>query len=641
MPPHTPLLDRVHIPADLRNFSTEQLAQVAEELRAEVVDTVSVTGGHLGAALGVIELTVAIHAVFETPSDKLIWDVGHQAYPHKILTGRRDRIRTLRQPGGLSGFTRRSESEYDPFGAAHSSTSISAGLGMAVARDLKGEHDDQQIICVIGDGAMSAGMAYEAMNNAGSMKSRLIVILNDNDMSIAPPVGAMSAYLSRLISSRSFLNLRDLAAKMAKRFPRSIERTAKRAEEYARGILTGGTLFEELGFYYVGPIDGHNMDHLLPVLRNLRDHEEGGPVLLHVVTQKGKGYAPAEASADKYHGVTRFNVITGELAKAPPGPPSYTKVFANALIAEADADPRIVAVTAAMPNGTGLDAFGKKFPERTFDVGIAEQHGVTFAAGMAAEGMKPFVAIYSTFLQRAYDQVVHDVAIQSLPVRFAMDRAGMVGADGHTHAGVYDLCFMGCLPGMVLMAPSDEVELMHMVATAATIDDRPSALRYPRGEGLGLERPLRGTVLEIGRGRVVREGTKVAILALGPRLQEALKAADELAARGLSTTVADARFAKPLDTALITQLAHHHEVVITIEDNVSGGFGAAVMHYMALAGLLDGGVKVRPMTIPDRLIDHNTPAGQSIEAGLTAKDIVATALGALGIAATSGAAVRA
>jgi 1-deoxy-D-xylulose-5-phosphate synthase len=641
MPPHTPLLDRVHIPADLRNFSAEQLAQVAEELRAEVVDTVSVTGGHLGAALGVIELTVAIHAVFDTPRDRLIWDVGHQAYPHKILTGRRDRIRTLRQPGGLSGFTRRSESEYDPFGAAHSSTSISAGLGMAVARDLKGVDDEQQIICVIGDGAMSAGMAYEAMNNAGSMKSRLVVILNDNDMSIAPPVGAMSAYLSRLISSRSFLNLRDLAAKMAKRFPRSIERTAKRAEEYARGILTGGTLFEELGFYYVGPIDGHNMDHLLPVLRNLRDHEEGGPVLLHVVTQKGKGYAPAEASADKYHGVTRFNVITGELAKAPPGPPSYTKVFANGLIAEAEADSRVVAVTAAMPTGTGLDSFGKKFPERTFDVGIAEQHAVTFAAGMAAEGMKPFVAIYSTFLQRAYDQVVHDVAIQSLPVRFAMDRAGMVGADGHTHAGVYDLCFMGCLPRMVIMAPSDEVELMHMVATAAVIDDRPSAVRYPRGEGLGLDLPKRGTVLEIGRGRIVREGTKVAILALGPRLHEALKAADELAARGLSTTVADARFAKPLDTALITQLANHHEVVITIEDNVSGGFGAAVMHYMALSGLLDGGVKVRPMTIPDRLIDHNTPVGQSIEAGLTAKDIVATALGALGIAATSGAAVRA
>jgi 1-deoxy-D-xylulose-5-phosphate synthase len=607
MPPHTPLLDRVRIPADLRNFSAEQLAQVAEELRAEVVDTVSVTGGHLGAALGVIELTVAIHAVFDTPRDKLIWDVGHQAYPHKILTGRRDRIRTLRQPGGLSGFTRRSESEYDPFGAAHSSTSISAGLGMAVARDLKGEDADQQIICVIGDGAMSAGMAYEAMNNAGSMKSRLVVILNDNDMSIAPPVGAMSAYLSRLISSRSFLSLRDLAAKMAKRFPRSIERTAKRAEEYARGILTGGTLFEELGFYYVGPIDGHNMDHLLPVLRNLRDHEEGGPVLLHVVTQKGKGYAPAEASADKYHGVTRFNVITGELAKAPPGPPSYTKVFATGLIAEAEADSRIVAVTAAMPNGTGLDSFGKRFPERTFDVGIAEQHGVTFAAGMAAEGMKPFVAIYSTFLQRAYDQVVHDVAIQSLPVRFAMDRAGMVGADGHTHAGVYDLCFMGCLPRMVLMAPSDEVELMHMVATAATIDDRPSAVRYPRGEGLGLDLPKRGTVLEIGRGRVVREGSKVAILALGPRLHEALKAADELAARGLSTTVVDARFAKPLDTALVTQIANHHEVVITIEDNVSGGFGAAVMHYMALSGLLDGGVKVRPMTIPDPPASRSKP----------------------------------
>jgi 1-deoxy-D-xylulose-5-phosphate synthase len=641
MPPQTPLLDRVHIPSDLRNFSQEQLAQIAEELRAEVVDTVSVTGGHLGAALGVIELTVAIHAVFDTPRDRLIWDVGHQAYPHKILTGRRDRIRTLRQPGGLSGFTRRSESEYDPFGAAHSSTSISAGLGMAVARDLKGDDADQQIICVIGDGAMSAGMAYEAMNNAGSMKSRLVVILNDNDMSIAPPVGAMSAYLSRLISSRSFLNLRDLAAKMAKRFPRSLERTAKRAEEYARGILTGGTLFEELGFYYVGPIDGHNMDHLLPVLRNLRDHEEGGPVLLHVVTQKGKGYAPAEASADKYHGVTRFNVITGELAKAPPAPPTSTNVSAKALRAEAEADKRVVAVTAAMPTGTGLDSFGKKFPDRTFDVGIAEQHAVTFAAGMAAEGMKPFVAIYSTFLQRAYDQVVHDVAIQSLPVRFAMDRAGMVGADGHTHAGVYDLCFMGCLPRMVLMAPSDEVELMNMVATAAVIDDRPSAVRYPRGEGLGLDLPKRGTVLEIGRGRVVREGSKVAILALGPRLQEALKAADELAARGLSTTVADMRFAKPLDTGLIRQLANHHEVVITIEDNVSGGFGSAVMHYMALSGLLDGGVKVRPMTIPDRLIDHNTPMGQSIEAGLTAKDIVATALGALGITVASGAAVRA
>jgi 1-deoxy-D-xylulose-5-phosphate synthase len=640
MPPHTPLLDRVSVPSDMRNFSGEQLAQLAEELRAETVDTVSVTGGHLGAALGVIELTVAIHAVFDTPSDRLIWDVGHQAYPHKILTGRRDRIRTLRQPGGLSGFTRRSESEYDPFGAAHSSTSISAGLGMAVARDLKGENREQQVICVIGDGAMSAGMAYEAMNNAGSMKSRLVVILNDNDMSIAPPVGAMSAYLSRLISSQSFLNLRDLAARMAKRFPRSIERTAKRAEEYARGILTGGTLFEEMGFYYVGPIDGHNLDHLLPVLRNLRDADEGGPVLLHVVTQKGKGYAPAEASADKYHGVTRFNVITGELAKAPPGPPSYTKVFANALIAEAEADSTIVAVTAAMPSGTGLDSFGKNFPDRTFDVGIAEQHAVTFAAGMATEGMKPFVAIYSTFLQRAYDQVVHDVAIQSLPVRFAMDRAGMVGADGHTHAGVYDLCFLGCLPRFVIMAPSDEVELMHMVATSALIDDRPSGIRYPRGEGLGLTLPKRGTPLEIGRGRIIREGSKIAILALGPRLHDALKAAEELAARGLSTTVADARFAKPLDTALVAQLARHHEVLITIEDNVAGGFGSAVLHLLATTGLLDSGIKVRPMCIPDKLIDHNTPAGQLAEAGLTPKDIVATALSALGVSAAS-AAVRA
>ena len=641
MPPHTPLLDRVRIPADLRNFSADQLAELAQELRSEVVDTVSVTGGHLGSALGVIELTVAIHAIFDTPRDRLIWDVGHQAYPHKILTGRRDRIRTLRQPGGLSGFTRRSESEYDPFGAAHSSTSISAGLGMAVARDLQHPESEQQVICVIGDGSMSAGMAYEAMNNAGSMKSRLIVILNDNDMSIAPPVGAMSAYLSRLISSRSFLSLRDLAAKMAKRFPRSIERTAKRAEEYARGILTGGTLFEELGFYYVGPIDGHNMDHLLPVLRNLRDAEEGGPVLLHVVTQKGKGYGPAEASPDKYHGVTRFNVVTGEQGKAPPGPPSFTKVFAKALIAEAERDPAIVTITAAMPSGTGLDAFAKKFPTRTFDVGIAEQHAVTFAAGMATEGMKPFVAIYSTFLQRAYDQVVHDVAIQRLPVRFAMDRAGMVGADGHTHAGVYDLCFMGCLPGMVVMAPSDEVELMHAVATATAIDDGPSAFRYPRGEGLGLDLPERGTVLELGRGRVIREGSKVAILALGPRLQEAIKAADELAARGLSTTVADARFMKPLDTGLIAQLARHHEVLITIEDNVSGGFGAAVMHHMAHSGLLDGGIKVRPMVIPDRLIDHNTPLGQSIDAKLTAKDIVEMALSALGVASTSGAAVRA
>jgi 1-deoxy-D-xylulose-5-phosphate synthase len=630
MPPRTPLLDRVKIPSDLRNLSGEQLRQLADELRAETIDTVSATGGHLGASLGVVELTVAIHAVFDTPRDRLIWDVGHQTYPHKILTGRRDRIRTLRQPGGLSGFTRRSESEYDPFGAAHSSTSISAGLGMAIARDLKGDTPQRNVIAVIGDGAMSAGMAYEAMNNAGASKSRLIVVLNDNDMSIAPPVGAMSAYLSRLISSRSFLSLRDFAARMAKRFPRTIERTAKRAEEYARGILTGGTLFEELGFYYVGPIDGHNLDHLLPVLRNLRDADGEEPILLHVVTQKGKGYAPAEASADKYHGVSKFNVVTGEQAKAPPGPPSYTKVFANALIAEAEANPAIVTVTAAMPGGTGLDAFGKRFPTRTFDVGIAEQHAVTFAAGMATEGMAPFCAIYSTFLQRGYDQVVHDVALQSLPVRFAMDRAGMVGADGATHAGVYDLAFLGCLPGFIIMAPSDEVELMDCVATAAIIDDRPSAFRYPRGEGIGLELPSRGTPWEIGKGRMIREGSSVAILALGPRLHDALKAADELAARGFATSVADARFMKPLDTGLIDQLARHHEVLITIEDGAAGGFGAAVAHHLAWSGAFDHGLRFRPMTLPDRYIDHNTPAAQLIDAGLTAKDIVANALAALG-----------
>ncbi|WP_288039702.1 1-deoxy-D-xylulose-5-phosphate synthase [Acidiphilium sp.] len=630
MPPQTPLLDRVRVPSDLRNFSADQLRQLAGELRAETIDTVSVTGGHLGASLGVVELTVALHAVFETPRDRLIWDVGHQTYPHKILTGRRDRIRTLRQPGGLSGFTRRSESEYDPFGAAHSSTSISAGLGMAVARDLKDESPKRHVIAVIGDGAMSAGMAYEAMNNAGASKSRMIVILNDNDMSIAPPVGAMSAYLSRLISSRSFLSIRDFAARMAKRFPRTLERTAKRAEEYARGILTGGTLFEELGFYYVGPIDGHNLDHLLPVLRNLRDIDGDEPILLHVVTQKGKGYAPAEASADKYHGVSKFNVVTGEQTKAPPGPPSYTKVFAQALIAEAEHNPNVVAVTAAMPSGTGLDAFGKRFPDRCFDVGIAEQHAVTFAAGMATEGMAPFCAIYSTFLQRAYDQVVHDVAIQSLPVRFAMDRAGLVGADGATHAGAYDLAYLGCLPGMVIMAPSDEAELMNCVATAAAIDDRPSAFRYPRGEGTGAQLPARGTPWEIGKGRIVREGSKVAVLALGPRLAEALKAADELAARGFPATVADARFMKPLDTALVDQLARHHEVLITIEDGSSGGFGAAVGHHLAWSGAFDSGLRFRPMTLPDRFIDHNSPAGQLIDAGLTAKDIVAHALGALG-----------
>ncbi len=640
-PPKTPLLDRVQVPADLRNFSPVQLRQVADELRAETIDAVSVTGGHLGSALGVVELTVALHAVFDTPRDRLLWDVGHQAYPHKILTGRRARIRTLRQGGGLSGFTRRAESEYDPFGAAHSSTSISAGLGMAVARDLKtalaektgGAGDDRNVIAVIGDGAMSAGMAYEAMNNAGALRSRLIVVLNDNDMSIAPPVGAMSAYLSRLMSSRSFLNLRDLGIKMVRRFPRGIERTARRAEEYARGILTGGTLFEELGFYYVGPIDGHNLDHLLPVLRNVREAEEQGPILVHVITQKGKGYAPAEQSPDKYHGVSKFNVITGEQAKAPPGPPSYTRVFADALIAEAERDPAVVAITAAMPSGTGLDRFAKRFPDRSFDVGIAEQHAVTFAAGLATEGMKPFCAIYSTFLQRAYDQVVHDVAIQSLPVRFAMDRAGLVGADGATHAGSFDIAYLSCLPGMVVMAPADEAELVHAVATATAIDDRPSAFRYPRGEGVGVALPERGVPWELGKGRLLREGNSIAIVSLGTRLADALRAADELAARGLPTTVVDARFAKPLDTALIEQIARHHEVVITVEEGAIGGFGSAVLHHLALKGLLDGGVKLRPMALPDRFLDHDSQAKQLAAAGLTAKDIVAAALGALGVPA--------
>jgi 1-deoxy-D-xylulose-5-phosphate synthase len=655
-PVTTPLLDRVKYPSDLRNCSIEQLRQLADELRSETIDAVSVTGGHLGASLGVVELTVAIHAVFDTPRDRLLWDVGHQAYPHKILTGRRDRIRTLRQGGGLSGFTKRSESEYDPFGAAHSSTSISAGLGMAVARDLKTarynaaseaertalklERDDRNVVAVIGDGAMSAGMAYEAMNNAGALKSRLIVILNDNDMSIAPPVGAMSAYLSRLMSSRSFLSLRELGSKMAKRFPRGIERTLGRAEEYARGILTGGTLFEELGFYYVGPIDGHNLDHLLPVLRNVREAEETGPILVHAITQKGKGYTPAEQSADKYHGVSKFNVVTGEQAKAPPGPPGYTKVFADALIQEAERDPTIIAITGAMPSGTGLDRFGKRFPDRTFDVGIAEQHAVTFAAGLATEGMKPFCAIYSTFLQRAYDQVVHDVAIQSLPVRFAMDRAGPVGADGATHSGSFDLAYLGCLPGMVIMAPSDEAELVHAVATAVAIGDRPSAFRYPRGEGTGVALPTRGEIMTLGRGRLLREGNNIAILSLGPRLADAMKAADELAVRGFPTTVADARFAKPLDAALVEQLARHHEVLITIEEGSIGGFGSAVMHHLAWKGLLDHGLKIRPMVLPDRFIDHDSQTKQIAAAGLSARDIVATALDAIGIEANRPASVK-
>lgn len=625
--PATPLLDTITAPADLRGLKVDALAQVADELRAEVIDAVSTTGGHLGAGLGVVELTVALHAVFDTPADRLIWDVGHQCYPHKILTGRRDRIRTLRTGGGLSGFTNRAESEYDPFGAGHSSTSISAGLGMAVASTLAGER--KNVIAVIGDGAMSAGMAYEAMNNAGAMDSRLIVILNDNDMSIAPPTGAMSAYLSRLLSSKPYVSFRHLAKDVVKTFPGPLHRAAKRAEEYARGLVTGGTLFEELGFYYVGPIDGHKMDHLVPVLKNVRDMREG-PVLIHVVTQKGKGYAPAEEAADKYHGVSKFNVVTGAQVKSTPNAPSYTNVFAKGLIAEARADDRIVAVTAAMPGGTGLDKFGAEFAARTFDVGIAEQHAVTFAAGLATEGYKPFCAIYSTFLQRGYDQVVHDVAIQNLPVRFAIDRAGLVGADGATHHGSFDLAYLGCLPNMVIMAPSDEAELMHMVATAAAHDAGPSAVRYPRGEGTGVELPERGTVLPIGQGRIVREGTTVALLSLGTMLGQCLQAADDLAARGLSTTVADARFAKPLDRALLRDLAARHEVLVTVEEGSTGGFGAHVLHALAEDGLLDGGLKVRTMTLPDTFIEHDTPARQLEQAGLTAPHIVGKVLCALG-----------
>jgi 1-deoxy-D-xylulose-5-phosphate synthase len=624
----TPLLDSVHLPSDLRRLEVEQLPQVARELRAEMIDAVSVTGGHLGAGLGVVELTVALHYVFDTPADRLVWDVGHQSYPHKILTGRRDRIRTLRQGGGLSGFTRRAESEYDPFGAAHSSTSISAALGMAVARDLTA--GDRSVIAVIGDGAMSAGMAYEAMNNAAAAGTRLIVILNDNDMSIARPVGAMSAYLSRLISSRSYRGFRHIAKQMARAFPKPFEEAARRAEEFARGFVTGGTLFEELGFYYIGPIDGHNLDHLLPVLRNVRDAKNERPILVHVVTRKGHGYPPAEASEDKYHGVTKFDVITGAMAKSSAKAPSYTRVFADALIAEAEADEKVVAITAAMPSGTGLNLFAERFPKRCFDVGIAEQHAVTFAAGLAAEGLKPFAAIYSTFLQRAYDQVVHDVAIQRLPVRFALDRAGLVGADGPTHAGAYDIAYLGCLPDFVLMAAANEAELMHMVATAAAIDDRPSVLRYPRGEGIGMALPARGSVLEIGRGRVLKEGTAVALLSFGARLQECLKAAEELGARGLSTTVADARFAKPLDRDLLRRLAGEHEVLITIEEGSIGGFAAQVAQELATTGQFDAGLKFRPMVLPDRFIEHDRPERQYEEAGLDARAIVATALAALG-----------
>jgi 1-deoxy-D-xylulose-5-phosphate synthase len=627
----TPLLDRIKTPAHLRQLDPSQLRQVADELRQETVDAVSVTGGHLGAGLGVVELTVAIHYVFDTPYDRLIWDVGHQAYPHKILTGRRDRIRTIRQGGGLSGFTKRSESEYDPFGAAHSSTSISAGLGMAVASELQGRK--RNVIAVIGDGAMSAGMAYEAMNNAGSRDTRLIVLLNDNDMSIAPPVGALSSYLSRSLSSTSFRSLRHVAKDISKILPRPFQRAAQQAEEFARGMIAGGgTLFEELGFYYVGPIDGHNLEHLIPILQNLANSDEPGPVLVHCVTQKGKGYGPAEASADKYHGVVKFDVATGAQQKSTPKAPSYTGVFAKALIAEAKADDRVIAVNAAMPSGTGLDAFGKAFPERTFDVGIAEQHAVTFCAGAATEGLKPFAVIYSTFLQRAYDQVVHDVAIQSLPVRFAMDRAGLVGADGQTHAGSFDVAYLGCLPNFVIMAPADELELMHMVATAAEIDDRPSAFRYPRGEGIGVQLPERGTVLPIGKGRIIKEGTKIAILNFGTRLAECLKAAEDLGAKGLSTTVADARFCKPLDEDLVGRLAREHEVLITIEEGAIGGFGSHVLHYLSHAGLLDGGLKVRPMVLPDIFIDHDSPQKQYDVARLNAPHIVEQALQAMGIA---------
>ncbi len=624
----TPLLDTVDVPADIRRLRADQLRQLADELRQETISAVSVTGGHLGAGLGVVELTVALHYVFDTPKDRLIWDVGHQAYPHKIVTGRRSRIRTLRQEGGLSGFTRRAESEYDPFGAAHSSTSISAGLGMAVARDLAGKSNN--VIAVIGDGALSAGMAYEAMNNAGALRSRMIVVLNDNDMSIAPPVGALSGHLSRLLSGRPYVTLRNLGRTFAESLPKPLELAAKRAEEFARGFVAGGTLFDELGFYYVGPVDGHNLDHLLPVLKNARDSQLDKPILVHVVTKKGKGYAPAEASADKYHGVVKFDVVTGKQSKPVANAPQYTAVFAKALIAEAEADEKIVAVTAAMPSGTGLDKFAERFPERTFDVAIAEQHGVTFAAGLATEGFKPFTAIYSTFLQRAFDQVVHDVAIQKLPVRFAIDRAGLVGADGATHAGSFDVAYLGCLPDFVIMAAADEVELMNMVATAAQIDDRPSAFRYPRGEGVGMELPARGTPLEIGKGRVVREGTKIAILNFGARLQECLVAAEDLGAKGLSTTVADARFAKPLDTDLIRRLAREHEVLITIEEGSVGGFSSFVLQYLATSGLLDGGLKVRPMVLPDRFLDHAAPARQYEWAGLNAPQIVATALAALG-----------
>ena len=633
---NTPTLDLVKNPKDLRGLKPENLTALAQELRQEVINAVSVTGGHLGAGLGVVELTIAIHYVYQTPYDRLIWDVGHQAYPHKIITGRRDRIKTLRQTGGLSGFTKRAESEFDPFGAAHSSTSISAGLGMAVARDLKSEKN--HVIAVIGDGAMSAGMAYEAMNNAGAGNSKLLVVLNDNDMSIAPAVGAMSSYLSRLISSTSYRSLRDLAKQLASHLPKQLERTAKRAEEYARGLVTGGTLFEELGFYYVGPVDGHNLEHLLPVLQNIKNAKQDKPVLLHVVTEKGRGHPFPEKSLEKYHAVQKFDLVTGAQSKAKANAPSYTEVFSKSLIREAEQDERIVAVTAAMPSGTGIDKFAQQFPQRSFDVGIAEQHAVTFAAGLATEGLKPFVAIYSTFLQRAYDQVVHDVAIQGLPVRFAIDRAGLVGADGATHAGAFDLAYLCCLPGFIIMAAADEAELVHMIATARDINDAPSAIRYPRGEGVGVELPDHGTPLPIGKGRLLRKGSTVAILSLGSRLKDCLLAAEQLAALGLSTTVADARFAKPLDTELIKQMAQDHELLVILEEGSVGGFSSQVLHFLALEGLLDGGLKVRPMTLPDIFIDHASSDEQYKIAQLDSASIIDVVVKTLGNSELSGSA---
>ncbi|ULR43293.1 1-deoxy-D-xylulose-5-phosphate synthase [Rhizobium sp. K102] len=626
-PPKTPLLDQVTYPADLRKLEDRDLPQLAREVRDEMIDAVSRTGGHLGAGLGVVELTIAIHSVFDTPDDRLIFDVGHQCYPHKILTGRRDRIRTLRQENGLSGFTRRAESEYDPFGAAHSSTSISAGLGMAIAADL--DKTDRRVIAVIGDGAMSAGMAYEALNNAGALDARLIVILNDNDMSIAPPTGAMSAYLARLASGRTYMGFRDFGKKLTAYLGKNIDRAITRAVEHARGYVTGGTMFEEMGFYHIGPIDGHSFDHLLPVLRNVRDNARG-PVLIHVVTQKGKGYPPAEAAADKYHGVNKFDVITGAQARVKPNAPSYTSVFAEALVQEAALDDKIVGITAAMPNGTGLDKLAEAFPSRCFDVGIAEQHAVTFAAGLAAEGYKPFAALYSTFLQRAYDQVVHDVAIQGLPVRFPIDRAGFVGADGPTHAGSFDTAFLATLPGFVVMAAADEAELKHMVRTAAAYDAGPISFRYPRGEGVGVDMPARGEILQIGKGRIVKEGTKVALLSFGTRLADCLLAAEDLEAAGLSTTVADARFAKPLDHDLIRQLARHHEMVITVEEGSVGGFGSQVMQYLSSEGLLDNGLKIRSLVMPDIWMEQAKPEAMNAHAGLDRAGIVSTVFRALG-----------